>query len=60
MIVKGERLAKALLSNLDVWIQDLEELSSMPGPHQRQALHLQRNVLQTKMALHRLLSADIE
>jgi hypothetical protein len=55
VVVTGERLARALLSNLDVWIEDIEKISSMPGPHQRQALHLEKSMLQTKLSLSRMI-----
>lgn len=58
MAVTGERLAKAILSNLDVWIEDIEQISSMPGPHQRQALHLEKAMLQTKLSLSRILQPN--
>jgi hypothetical protein len=53
--LEPERLVAALLSNLEVWIEDVTLLADTPGPHQRQALHLARNMLQTKLALKRII-----
>jgi hypothetical protein len=51
-----DRLVAALLSNLDVWIADLEEIHEHATPgNKRRALHLQRNMLQTKLALKRMI-----
>lgn len=56
MRLDPDRLVAALLSNLDVWVADLEEIieHSTPG-NKRRALHLQRNLLQTKLALRRII-----
>jgi hypothetical protein len=45
----------AVLQNLDVWIEDTSKLAETPGEHQRQALHLVRNMMQCRLALKRMM-----
>jgi hypothetical protein len=53
--IKYERITRAVLINLDTWIQTVAEAeaAAIPGNKAR-LLHLQRNMMQAKAALERL------
>lgn len=55
MKLEPERLVAALLSNLDSWIEAVEEIhDNATVGNKRRAIHLQRNMLQARQALIRL------
>lgn len=57
--IDPDRLVVALLSNLDVWIEDLAEIERNANPGNKvRVLHLQRNMLQCKISLQRILGED--
>jgi hypothetical protein len=46
----------ALLSNLDIWIEDLDIIIENANPGNKvRGLHLQRNMLQCRIALKRMI-----
>ena len=53
--IKFERITRAILLNLDTWIETVAEAeaAAIPGNKAR-LLHLQRNMMQAKAALERL------
>lgn len=53
--IKYERITRAIMLNLDTWIQTVAEAeaAAIPGNKSR-LLHLQRNMMQAKAALERL------
>lgn len=57
MAVSDERLVRAVMSNLEIWIQDVTEIADS-ADHRRATLHLLRNMLQVQRALQRLMGDE--
>lgn len=55
----SDRLMRAVLSNIDSWIDSLKEIedATAPGAKSR-VIHLRRNVLQAKLSFMRLTGAS--
>ncbi len=53
MALTAERLVAALMTNLDMWIEQVDEILEAKDPH-RPALHLKRGLLQTQYALRKM------
>jgi len=47
---KSARLVRAILANIDMWIDEAAEIADDPEPRRR-ALHHQRNLMQARRAL---------
>lgn len=54
-----DRLVRAVLANLDQWVEGLEEIANSAEPR-RLALHLQLNMMQTRLTLRRLMGEPEE
>lgn len=56
-----DRLQRALLVNLDIWIENVEEIVTHANPgNKARGLHLLRNMMQAKMAIRRMLDEPEE